>query len=98
MIEVALETSVKFAMVKFAMSGAGRAGPAGIAKKTVKNRRKPSKNTRFRGLNTVFFPQNQAFFCRVFFKLPECVRPKTIAYGWDLFKAMSQGWTLRKNV
>jgi hypothetical protein len=24
--------------------------------------------------------------------------PKTIAYGWDQFKTMSQGWTLRKNV
>ncbi len=24
--------------------------------------------------------------------------PKTIAYGWDQFKTMSRGWTLRKNV
>jgi len=24
--------------------------------------------------------------------------PKTIAYGWDQFKTMSQGWSLRKNV
>lgn len=24
--------------------------------------------------------------------------PKTIAYGWDRFKTMSQGWSLRKNV
>lgn len=24
--------------------------------------------------------------------------PKTIAYGWDQFKAMSQGWNLRQNV
>ncbi|MEE9210953.1 MAG: IS4 family transposase [Kiloniellales bacterium] len=24
--------------------------------------------------------------------------PKTIAYGWDQFKTMSQGWNLRKNV
>ena len=24
--------------------------------------------------------------------------PKTIAYGWQQFKTMSQGWNLRKNV
>jgi hypothetical protein len=24
--------------------------------------------------------------------------PKTIAYGWDHFKTMSQGWNLRQNV
>jgi hypothetical protein len=24
--------------------------------------------------------------------------PKTMAYGWDQFKTMSQGWTLKQNV